>query len=209
MNVTRLILWPSIVTALVSLARLIGEQTGWATTASGGQGFWLGITWLPFLFGPLFAIVVARSGSRPRFTPLWPIALLAVLAMAATIMWQFGPLIDAPQDDATFERVRGGVIVIISVTAPLALLLAWLWPRLAFVLLCYALPARLFVLALTWFAKCMEYDSHYTKFGPPGIERDMPSTMLSATVAQLGFWVPFTIVAGFVSGSLFARRAPQ
>ena len=63
------------------------------------------------------------------------------------------------------------------------------------------------MLAFTWLAKLQGWDTHYTKFGPPGIERDsMAETMTSAAIAQLGFWVPFTMIGGMVAGGLVARR---
>ena len=60
--------------------------------------------------------------------------------------------------------------------------------------------------ALTWLAKSEGWNTHYTKFGPQGFERDLPSTLASASLAQLGMWVPLTVVFGCVVGTLFARR---
>ena len=69
----------------------------------------------------------------------------------------------------------------------------------------HALPTRLVVFLITWFAKVQGYDTHYVKFGPPGIERDLPETLLATALAQGGFWVPFTVVCGVAIGVWFAR----
>ena len=45
------------------------------------------------------------------------------------------------------------------------------------------------------------------KFGPMGIEREgMGETLFSAAIAQIGFWVPFTIVGGVLAGCLAIGR---
>ena len=64
------------------------------------------------------------------------------------------------------------------------------WHRLAWTLLLYAIPARVTVVAFTWLAKQNGWDTHYTKFGPAGIERPMGETIAAASLAQLGFWIP-------------------
>ncbi|HEB53038.1 MAG TPA: hypothetical protein ENI87_07285 [bacterium] len=86
--------------------------------------------------------------------------------------------------------------------------MAVLWPRLAWTLLLYAAPSRALVVGITWLAKQQGWDTHYTKFGPTGIERDMAETLLSATLAQSGFWTPFTIVCGCVIGAWFGAKRP-
>ena len=206
LSTLRLILWPMLLTAAVSVARLLTERFGVVTTRSGGAFAWLGITWLGFVFGAWFAIRLRRAGSSPRVRAPWAWTTLALLAIAAVAAWQFRPLFDADRSEATFARVRSAVLVIVAVTVPVSLTMFALWPRLAWTLLCYAIPARLTVLALTVLAKVLEWDTHYTKFGPPGIERDLPGTIVAATIAQSGFWVPFTIVSGTFAGMWFATR---
>ena len=64
--------------------------------------------------------------------------------------------------------------------------------------------ARAVVLALTWLAKQKGWDTHYTKFGPSGIEREsLGETMFAAGFAQIGFWVPFTILGGMLAATVF------
>lgn len=205
----RLLLWPSLVTLAISGARLAGEASGWLTTASGGRLLPLGITWCIFVFGGWFGWRLARAGSLPRVAWPWAWALVALLAAVGTAMWGFRPLLAADRSDATFALVRQAVWHAAIVTGAGALLMFHVWPRLAGTLLLYGLGARATVLAFTWLAKHQGWDTHYTKFGPPGIERDgMADTMLGAALAQCGFWVPFTVVGGMLAGALCARR-PQ
>ena len=202
----RLILWPSLLTLAVNCARLTAEVQGWVTAATGGRLAWLGISWLMFVFGAWFGWRLRRAGAPTRvaYAPVWP--TFAVACLIGAIMWQFGPLVEADQSDKTFAQLRQAVLVLVGIATALALTMFAIWPRLAWTMLCYAIPARATVVALTWLAKSQGWDTHYTKFGPPGIERDMTDTMISASVAQGGFWVPFTIVAGTFAGSWFGRH---
>ena len=64
--VRRLIFWPSVVTLAVTLLRLTGELLHWSpalfSPAPGGGGSPIGISWLPPVFGVLFAIQLVRAG---------------------------------------------------------------------------------------------------------------------------------------------------
>ena len=209
MKTLRLILLPTLVTLAVSAMRLTGEVQGWVHSQSGGALHLLGISWLPFAFGPLFAVLLVRDGSRPRLRAAWPWGLIALGLLAAAVMWRFGPLLSATDSDETWAMLRSSVVVLVAIAVALAASKALVWPRLAWTLLCYAIPARVAVVAITWLAKHMEWETHYTKFGPPGMERDMGTTLVSASIAQLGFWTPYTIIAGFVFGAMIGRRGRE
>lgn len=201
----RLVLWPSVVTLAVSLVRLASEVQGWVTTTSGGRGLPLGIVWLAPVFGGWFAWRLVRAGSAPRVR--WPIlwvalALAAVAAMAAA---NVVPLVGAPTDDATFVVLRAAVLRIVAVAIAAAAAVACVWPRLVGTLLVYGLIARATVVGITWLAKVRGWDTHYTKFGPMGIECDLGWTLICAAVSQLGFWVPFTALSGTLAGCIVAR----
>jgi hypothetical protein len=207
---SRLIVWPSVLTLIVSLMRFILEvETDLVDSGSGGGGSVLGITWLVFVFGAYFGLRLAASGSTPRLRPAWVFALCAFVAMAGAVAWGFA---DVDRDDrsaAAFEGLRGIVYLIAAAACGASILSFVVWPRLALVCLCYAIPARLTVIGLTALAKAMAWDSHYTKLGPAGIEAGMTETMTAASVAQLGFWVPFTVVGGVLAGSVFGRSRPR
>lgn len=205
-SLLRLILWPTIVTLLVNVARLVVEQQKAGTTQSGGAGYWLGITWLVFLFGGWFGWQLRRQGSAPTLRPAWAWSLVALLVIAGTVVWQFSSIDRTDSRPEALPPVRTAVLTIIAVAVPLALLQFAVWRRLAVAMLLYGVIARATVVGLTWLAKYQGWDTHYTKFGPGGIQVDMEATMVSATIAQFGFWVAFTIVGGVLAGSIVGGR---
>ncbi len=201
----RLLLWPSVITLAISLVRLTSEVQEWVTTASGGRGLPLGISWLMLVFGAWFGRRLARSGSLPVRQRAWVWPLVAMLAIVGTGIVMVRPLVGAEPSEATFAALRTAVLSLAAVSAMGAVAMFFVWPRLAFTLLLYAVLARATVVAITWLAKSQGWDTHYTKFGPMGMERDPGTTLLSACIAQFGFWVPLTIVGGTLAGCLFAR----
>src|SRR5579864_6068040 len=66
----QLIMVPALVTLAITILRLVGELQHWSpklfgTGAPGGSGAIVGISWLPIIFGPYFALKLARSGGFP------------------------------------------------------------------------------------------------------------------------------------------------
>ena len=41
---------------------------------------------------------------------------------------------------------------------------------------------------------------------PSGEQFDLATTLTTASIAQLGFWVPFAVVCGFATGSFFGPK---
>src|ERR1700741_5123781 len=68
-NITQLILIPSVITLAITLLRLIGELQHWPEvlfSRSAGGGFAIiGISWLPFVFGAYFAAKLLAAGETP------------------------------------------------------------------------------------------------------------------------------------------------
>lgn len=196
-----------LLTLAISLLRLWGEVAGWATNASGGRFLPLGITWLVFVCGAWFGRRLADDGHPPRTRRAWLWSLLALLTMLGVAIRGFAPLAKAEPNDATFALLRAAVLRAISVAGIAGAAMFAVWPALARQLLVYGLLARGTVLAMTWLGKHMGWNTHYTKFGPMGIEREgIGETLFSAGIAQIGFWVPFTIVGGVLAGSLAVGR---
>jgi len=204
------LLFAIVASVAIAVARFIGQVQGWIPATSGGSLHPLGVSWLPFVFGPLFAAQLARTGSVPRTRFASVVAVVGVLSIVALTMWQFRHLADAPPDryapEATKEAENVAFQFIFFATLVLAAVHCATWWRLALALICYAVPVRVAVIILTAIAKQMECDTHYTKFGPAGEEFDLATTLTTASIAQLGFWVPFAVVCGFATGSFFGRR---
>lgn len=208
-SLVRLIWLPALITALVSGARLYAQVHGQVPTASGGSGSWLGITWLVLLFGAWFGFRLRSSGSRPRVrrAPLW--MLLPTLLLFAAVAALFSRLDPADRGDSARELMNAGVPWIAGAAVLLMLGSFAVWAPLSLALLAYGLLARGVVLALTWWAKVEDWNTHYTKFGPPGFEYDLAGTMQRAALAQLGFWVPFTVLVGGLVGTTVAALAGE
>jgi hypothetical protein len=212
-TVLQLVWLPALITTAISGARLYTQIEGQVPTASGGSGSWLGITWLVLLFGAWFGHRLRASGSRPRVrrAPLW--MLLATLLLFAAVASVFSRLDPDDRSETARQVMNAGVPWIAAAGLLLMLGSFAVWPRLSLTLLTYGLLARGVVLALTWWAKVEGWDTHYTKFGPPGFEYDLAGTMQRAALAQLGFWVPFTVLVGGMLGAtvavLFRGRGPD
>lgn len=204
-----LILWPSVITLLVSVGRLVGEANDWAPTKAGGSGFWFGITWLGFLLGIWFAFRLRGEGSSPRVRLPWLWTLLSLLPLVAAAAWRMPITAELEQNEAGLDALRTTAITFACAASIAAAVNFFVWRRLAWTLFAYAIPARLTVIVLTWIAKHFDIPSHYTKFGPKGFVRDMEGTVVSATIMQLGFWAPITIVFGTLLGGLFFGRKPK
>jgi len=202
----RLLFWPLLLTLLLSVGRLVGEVQGSLGAASGGAGSPFGITWLLFVFGGWFGFRLRAQGSRPLMHPTWLWWGLLLGVLVGAFFW-FAQDSDMMGNDAAAEAaVKNLVTTMAMIAVPTAALCFAIWPKLAWTLLCYGLGARLIVLAITGLAKQMGWDTHYTKFGPAGFEYDFATTMTNAAVAQLGIWVPITMLAGGFVGSWFGRR---
>ena len=197
-----LLLWPTVITAAVSVLRLILELQGVINTRSGGGGAWLGISWLMLVFGAWFAFRLRRAGSTPKSKRawLWAVAVFAGLFGAAVFIFAGFDIADT--SEAAYQELRTGVLTIACVAPALGAVSLLVWPRLGFTLLLYAIPARLTVIAITWLAVDRGWDTHYQKLGPAGFERDLEETMLAVTAAQMGLWVPLTVITGMVAGTL-------
>lgn len=206
----RLVLWPVLLTLVVNVLRLVLQVQGVVGTGSGGGGALVGITWLIFLFGGVLGWRIART-HPPRWRPAWLWTLLALIAILVTVILGFSGIDRVDQSEEGFQKLRQTVLIGCGVAILMALFCAAVWPRLAGAMLLYALPTRATVLVLTWLAKSNQWDTHYTKFGPSGIEREsMSETLVSAGAAQFGFWVPFTVVGGCLAGAVAgALRKPQ
>lgn len=206
----RLLLWPSLITMAISFLRLFGEKNEWFSPQSGGAFHPLGIVWCAFVFGGWFGKRLAAAGAGPRVgkpalaSTLLFVAMIA--GMVASVMLTSGNPRDLPNTPEGQAVLRTSVLTVATTAAVVMLGSFVVWPALARTLLVYGLFERGVVVAITWLAKVQGWNTHYTKFGPNGFEYDLERTVTSASIAQFGVWVPFTVLAGGMVGSWFARR---
>src|SRR2546422_7405175 len=68
-SIVHLITVPALVTLGITILRLVGEvehwPAPWFNTAPGGGAAVVGISWLPTIFGPYFAVKLAGTGDHP------------------------------------------------------------------------------------------------------------------------------------------------
>ena len=141
-SIRKLVLWPAVVTLGITLLRLTGELLHWSPSlfnpAAGGGGALVGITWLPPLFGILFAIQLARAGHGPRSGGrAIGMAVLGVVVVVC-IMAGAGAL-------GIIQQGKFSMLALILLTSAIAIgaAIAWSgWPDLGRTLLAYAFAAR-------------------------------------------------------------------
>src|SRR5208337_5123923 len=97
LDIRGLILVPAVITLGLTVLRLAGELAHWSprffsAAAGGGQAI-IGISWLPFLLGPYFAVKLTRSGHGA--SGIWKTFGLSLLGFA--IMMAGGIVGFAPQ----------------------------------------------------------------------------------------------------------------
>lgn len=200
-NITQLILIPSVITLAITLLRLVGELQHWPTVlfsrSAGGGGAIIGITWLAFVFGAYFAIKLASAGEAPASA-----GRAIVFAILGLVLMFGGAFLIAPAD-ATNIRFPGKEIAGLVLMVGGAVLPFISWPALAKVLLAYGYAARIPVLIIMYFSIKGNWDTHYS-LGPPGVE--FPSFWSKfiqiAVLPQMIFWIAFTIVGGSLAGGI-------
>jgi len=202
----RLVLWPAVVTFAITLLRLFGELQGWSrflfNPDTGGGGAPVGIAWLPLVFGPYFAWLLAKRGDLPQSA--WKVAGLGLLGTVIAI--------------AVFVSVQvlglipWGVLVALLVALALAFLPWKAWPQLARTLFLYALAARLPVVIVMLFAIYGNWGTHYDVLPPDPTPQLIAAGPLErwfwiGLVPQGTIWIAHTVLVGSVFGGLFVALA--
>ncbi len=209
-SIRKLVLWPAIVTLAVTLLRLTGELLHWSPTLfnaeAGGGGALVGISWLPPVFGILFAIQLAREGHGPRSGGrAIGMALLGVVALVALVA---GASALGLVQQGSFS-VPG--LIVITVAIVIGAAIAWSgWPALGRTLLAYGAAARVPVTILMLIAMLGNWGTHYD-VPPPGFPEMgvLSKWLLIGLLPQLLLWIPFTVLAGALFGSIAGALATR
>ncbi len=205
----KLILMPAVVTLAVTLLRLYGELQHWPrpwfNRAAGGGAAIIGISWLPFIFGPYFAVKLARLDGR-RGSGLKTISLAflgVVLAMGGAFL-AFSP-------PSSLVKFAGGLLAM----AIGVLLQFSSWPSLAKTLLAYAYSARIPVAIVMGLAIREKWGTHYDVVPPQyaGPTSFWGVYTFIGLIPQLLFWIAFTVSIGALAGGIAAavsrRQSPE
>ena len=160
----------------------------------------VGISWLPFLFGPYFAVKLARSGhGAPSVWKTFGLSVLGILILMAGGFIGFGPRIHFPG-----REVVGLVLMVLS---PFVVALGW--PALFRVLVAYGYAARIPVAIVMLFAIHGHWGTHYDVLPPnyAGPTSFFGEYMLIAFVPQMIIWIAFTVLIGTFVGTIVTALA--
>ena len=195
-----LLLIAGSITLVVTILRVVGESKGWDenlfSREAGGKS-WFGIIWLVPVFGFMFGRRLAKGGSSAPFVTSFFVPMFAAVGLFFAWVYcgqQF-------KDDALREKVQ-----YVFYAGPVVALLGLLvWPRAFMACLFYGLLARVPVMLVQYLSLNGGWQTHYGKL-MPGMPTGMSfnETILHLTLAQLGFWLPFTILLGCGTAALGA-----
>jgi len=201
LNIKGLILFPAVITLAITLLRLAGELAHWSprffSAAAGGGLAIVGISWLPFLFGPYFALKLAGSGHGAA-SP-WKAFGFALLGLA--IMVGGGFLGFAPQLKFPGKMWVGLLLMVLG-----ACVVTLGWPALFKVLVAYGYAARIPVAIIMFFAIRGHWGTHYDVLPPnySGPTSFLGTYMMIAFLPQMILWIAFTVLVGALVGTLVA-----
>jgi len=204
-SVTSLIAIPALITLGVTILRLIGELEHWPkpwfNTAAGGGAAIVGISWLPIVFGPYFAVKLAAAGEGPSSVGKsigWAFAGFVVVVLGAVTAGFAGIRLNPNLAMTGFL-----VVLIAGYVARLG------WHGLGNVLFAYAFAARIPVVVVMAIAMRANggqgWGTHYDVVSPNFQSLGFASRFFYfALVPQLAMWIGFTVVVGSIFGTIAA-----
>ncbi len=201
-RITRLIAVPVVITLAVTILRLIGELAHWPAplfnAAPGGGMAIVGISWLPIIFGPYFALKLAGAGSGPPSN-----GKAIMMAMIGLVVFVLGGVIFATTIAHPSYLTAAALLLMLAA----AFVPALGWRSLGITLLAYAFAARIPVLVVMYFAMSGNggagWGTHYDGM-PPALAHVPFGTafLYGAVMPQMTLWIGFTVVVGAIIGTL-------
>jgi len=199
-TITKLIMYPAIITLAITLLRLFGELLHGPAVlfsrAEGGGGAIVGITWLPFIFGPYFAVKLIDRNLRPSsLGKTIGFALLGFLILLSGSYIAFTPAVSF-----TGHLAVGLLLMVIA-----AGLQYIPWREFAQTLIAYAYLARIPVAIVMFFAMLGHWGTHYDAVLAPYDQLPFLTKYLYMAIApQLVMWIAFTMTVGALFGGIYA-----
>ena len=203
-SIARLILIPAAITLAVTLLRLVGELQHWSqlffNASAGGGAAIVGISWLPLVFGPYFALKLSGRGEGPASSgKAIGFAVLGVAVFFAAGFIGFGIQPVTPTK----------MLIGLALMAASAAVTFPAWPQFAKSLLAYGYAARIPVAIVMFFAIQGSWGTHYDALPPDysGPKEFLPKFIMIGLVPQMVLWVAYTIVVGVLFGTVVAAIA--
>jgi hypothetical protein len=206
-SITSLITIPALITLGITILRLAGELEHWPkpwfSAAAGGGGAIIGISWLPIIFGPYFALKLAGGGEGPS-----SIGKAIGFAILGLVLFVLAGLLA----QASFAHHP-----ILTLVAFLVMLIAAFipgigWRSLGNSLVAYAFAARIPVLIVMFLAMRgnggQGWGTHYDAVAPMFAQASFARKFVyEAIVPQMTLWIGWTVVVGSVIGVIVAAIA--
>jgi hypothetical protein len=200
MSITRLITVPALITLAITILRLVGELEHWPRpwfSAAAGGGFAIvGVSWLPVIFGPYFALKLASAGEGPSsIGKAIGLALLGLVVLALG-----GVLAGIAGTRHPSLTVLGYLVMLVAAFIP-----GIGWRSLGNALLAYAFAARIPVVIVMFLAMRgnggQGWGTHYDALPPNFTFPSFAARFFFAGIApQLGFWIGWTAIVGSIFG---------
>lgn len=196
--INRLIMYPVVITLAITMLRLFGELIGGPTILFGGRsgtGAIVGITWLPFIFGPYFAVKLFDRNMRPS-----SVGKTIAFAIIGFVLLAFGGTLAFTPTISFTGHIAVGLLLMVA-----AVVLQYLpWHELAQTLIAYAYLARVPVAIIMFFAMRGNWHTHYNAMLPGSEHVSFWTRYLYIAIApQLIMWIAFTMTVGALFGGIY------
>jgi hypothetical protein len=199
-SIKGLIAIPAVITLGVTILRLAGELEHWPkpwfSAAAGGGGAIVGISWLPIIFGPYFALKLAGAGDRPS-----SLGKAIGLAFAGLVVLALGGVLAGVGEAHHPSLTVVGFLVMLMA----AFVARGGWASLGSTLLAYAFAARIPVVIVMYFAMAGNggkgWGTHYDAPPPNFPPHSFAAKFFDlAVLPQLTLWIGWTVVLGSILG---------
>jgi hypothetical protein len=204
MSITSLIAIPALITLGITVLRLAGELEHWPkpwfSAAAGGGLAIVGISWLPIIFGPYFALKLAGAGNGAA-----SLGKAIGLALVGLVVMVLG----AGLAGATSSHHPNLTVVGLLVMLLAAFVARIGWRSLGSTLIAYAFAARIPVVIVMLLAMLgnggQGWGTHYDVIPPNFPFHSFAAKFFyAALVPQLTLWIGWTVVVGSIFGVIAA-----
>jgi hypothetical protein len=200
MSITSLITIPALITLGITILRLVGELEHWPkpwfSPAAGGGLAIVGISWLPIIFGPYFALKLAGAGDGPSSTG----KAIGLALLGLVVLFLGGLLVGVTALHHPNLTVIGFLITLVAAFIP-----GIGWRSLGNTLLAYGFAARIPVVVVMYFAMHgnggQGWGTHYDAVGPTFAQASFARKFVYAAILpQMTSWIGWTVVVGSIFG---------
>jgi hypothetical protein len=206
-SITRLVTIPALITLGITILRLAGELEHWPkpwfSPAAGGGFAIVGISWLPIIFGPYFALKLAGAGDRPS-----SVGKAIGFALLGLVVFVLGGVIS----QITFAHHPTLTLVALLVMLIAAFIPGIGWRSLGNSLVAYAFAARIPVVIVMFFAMRghggQGWGTHYDAVTPMFAHASFARKFIyMGILPQMTLWIGWTVIVGSILGIIVAAIA--